>query len=387
MPVPVAGSERAYAPFLTSPCPSSGGETNTLNESYHLASLDRCKHRLECLCLNYLTSKKGKHYMSTRLGIGLGCVISMALGLVLPAAAEEFAWHTDQEAGVSKLTFGDKLVLKYMFAYDPSTKDSLHDTYKVYHHVYGPGSGELITKGPGGLYTHHRGMYVGWNKTQVEGGKTYDFWHCKDGAHLLHVAFVEQVATADRASMTSEIHWNSAAGDPIVRELRTVTVHPEPGMQAYRIDWSSKLESKAGNLTLTGDRQHAGFQFRAAQEVAETNGARFIRPANAPQAAEAIQVGDAGDPPAHINFEWFAQTFEVGGKRYTVEYFDNPQLPKPSLFSERPYGRFGTFFTTKLGSDQPLHLQYRLIVSEGDAPAVKEIQSRYDAFVKDLANQ
>ena len=54
------------------------------------------------------------------------------------------------------------------------------------------------------------------------------------------------------------------------------------------------------------------------------------------------------------------------------------------MFSERPYGRFGTFFSTKLSDDKPLEMKYRLVVSAGDKPSVEDIQKRYDAFVDSL---
>ena len=71
----------------------------------------------------------------------------------------------------------------------------------------------------------------------------------------------------------------------------------QPGLTGWKIDWSSSLESKVGTITLAGDRQHAGFQFRADQPVADANGATFIRPADFPQDSKAIQVGDKGNRP------------------------------------------------------------------------------------------
>ncbi len=299
------------------------------------------------------------------------------------AAGDPFTWKTDSAAGTADLLLGDRPVIRYMFAHDTSSEQQIHDTYKVFHHVFGPQSAARITKGPGGKYTHHRGIFVGWNKTGFE-GKTLDFWHCKAGAHQKHIRFIEQKADADHGTMTAEIHWNDPDGKPVIQETRTVTVRKDSATGGWQIDWSTKLQSRRGDITLAGDRQHAGFQFRADQPVADANGATYLRPANFPQTPKAIQVGDKGDPPPHINLTWFANTYQIGGKRYTVEYFDNPNLPKPSLFSERPYGRFGTYFKTKLTEGQPLQMRYRLIVSEGDSPSVQAIQARYEAFVSEL---
>lgn len=301
-------------------------------------------------------------------------------------ADEKFHWVDDEKAGTCDLFLGERPVLRYMYADDVSTPERAAETYKVYHHVYGPGTKTLITKGPGGLYTHHRGMYVGWNKTSGADGE-WDFWHCTKGVRLRHVQFVDRAADEASGSMTATIHWTDADKKPVIVETRNVTVKPLPGAAAgtaWQIDWNSTLVSHRGDLKLSGDRQHAGFQFRAAQEVAEKNSARFVRADGAPQGAEAVQVGDAGDPPPHSNIPWVAMTYEVDGKRYTTEYFEDPSLPKPSLFSERPYGRFGAFFKTTLTPSEPLTMRYRLNVTAGETPSREAIGKRFESFVTDL---
>jgi len=306
-----------------------------------------------------------------------------------PSAAAEngeqtgFHWKNDQQAGTADLFVGDQPVMRYMYAFDTSTPERAHETYKVFHHVFGPGTDTIITKGPHGKYTHHRGLFVGWSRTKFD-GKSLDFWHCRNGAHLKHVEFLNMEADDEHGTMTAKIHWNAPDGKPVIAETRTVSARREPATGGWRIDWSTKLESRRGEIVLDGDRQHAGFQFRAAQPVADANGATYLRPAEFPQREKPIQVGDKGDPPAHINLGWFAMSYELKDRRYTVEYFDNPNLPKPSLFSERPYGRFGTFFKTTLKEDSPLKMRYRLVVSAGEKPAVSAIQKRYKAFLADL---
>jgi len=292
-----------------------------------------------------------------------------------------YEWKDDEAAGTADLTYDGKPVLRYMYRYDVSTPETLHDTYKVYHHVFAPGTGALITKGPGGKFTHHRGLFFAWNKTGFD-GQSLDFWHCTKGAHQRHAKFIDRSGDADHGSMTAEIHWNDADGKPVIIETRTVSVSREPVTGGWQIDWSSRIASQRGDITLDGDRQHAGFQFRAAQGVADKDSGTFMRPADFPQQSEAIQVGDSGDPPKHINLGWFALSYELDGQRYNVEYFDNPNLPKPSLFSERPYGRFGTFFKTTLKADEPLDLKYRVVVSHGEKPAVEAIQKRYDDWAR-----
>jgi hypothetical protein len=318
------------------------------------------------------------------LTLTAGTLTTAALTAAEPEAG--FQWREDAEKGQTTLMHGDQPVITYMHAaYDDSNKDRWHETYKVYHHVYGPQSGERITKGPGGLYTHHRGLYVGWNKTTA-GGTGYDFWHCTRGARQEHAQFIEKKAGPDGGTMTAEIHWNDADGQPVIRELRTVRVTRTPD-DAWQIDWSSELHSDRGEIQLGGDRQHAGFQFRADQDVAEKNAARYIRPTGFPQQNEAFQVGDAGNPPKHIDLGWLAMTYPLHGKQYTVAYFEAPGQPTPSLYSERPYGRFGAFYKATLDEDSPLKMRYRLLVFEGETPTQEELAARYDALKQQLKSE
>lgn len=300
-------------------------------------------------------------------------------------ANDGFHWKNDEASGQADLYLGDQPVVRYVYPYDTSTKERAFATYKPFHHVYGPGTKTEITQGTNGTqFPHHRGVYVGWNKTGFEGTQL-DFWHCTKGAHQKHMKFVELSGDKESARMVAEIHWNDADSKPVIIETRTLAARVESTTKGWQLDWSSKLTSQRGNITLEGDRQHAGFQFRAAPEVGAKAAARYVRPAKFEQKPEAIQVGDAGSPPPHIDLTWFAMTYPIGDQRFTVEYFDNPNLPKPALFSERPYGRFGTYFKTQLAADKPLELKYRLVISTGETPAVDAIQKRYDQFARDLS--
>jgi len=318
----------------------------------------------------------------------LALPFALALGMLLSHStdAAEFSWKTDEAAGTADLNYDGKPVLRYQFGFDTSTPERAVETFKVFHHVFGP-DGTQITKGDGGHFPHHRGLYVGWNKTSWDGGAG-DFWHCTNGAHQRHVEFVKQEADADHGMMTSLIHWNAADGKPAIVETRTVTAKPFPIEVApgygWQIDWTSRLESQRGEITLDGDRQHAGFQFRAANVVAEKNNATYLRPDTFPEQPAAFEVNDATDPDKHINLGWLAMQYPVEETLYTVGYLEDPSLPKPSRYSERPYGRFGAFFKTTLKPDEPLTLRYRVIVTTEDKPTRAVWQKRHDAFVQDL---
>src|SRR5687767_1152326 len=62
-----------------------------------------------------------------------------------------------------------KIVGRYMYAYDKSSKEKLAETYKPYLHVFDAEGKAPITKGAGGQFTHHRGIFIGWNKIAYNG--------------------------------------------------------------------------------------------------------------------------------------------------------------------------------------------------------------------------
>lgn len=315
-----------------------------------------------------------------------GICVALA-GSTGQAAEAKFHWENNEAAGTADLKFGEQPVVRYMFAYDDSTPERRELTYKTYHHVFAPGTQTIITKGPGGLYPHHRGLYVAWNKTGYE-GKQSDFWHGTNGNHQRHAKFLDMKGDEKQGTMTAEIHWNDKEGKPVIIETRTLAVTKLPVNAApgygWQIDFHSSLASQRGTITLDGDRQHAGFQFRADQPVADAKGARYVRPSGFPEQPEAFEVDDKKEPEGHINLNWLGMTYDLDGKRYNVEYCEDPSLPKPSRYSERPYGRFGAFFKTELQPGKPLLLRYRAIVTAGETPTRNVMQKRYDAFASSL---
>jgi hypothetical protein len=64
-------------------------------------------------------------------------------------------------------------------------------------------------------------------------------------------------------------------------------------------------------------------------------------------------------------------SFVTGDKRYTVANLDRPQNPKEARFSERDYGRFGSYFDYDLKKDKPLEVSYRIWVQDGETTGEK----------------
>ncbi len=58
-------------------------------------------------------------------------------------------------------------------------------------------------------------------------------------------------------------------------------------------------------------------------------------------------------------------SFVLGTNRYTVAYLDRPDNPKEARFSEREYGRFGSYFECTIEKDKPLKVHYRLWLQDG----------------------
>ena len=85
--------------------------------------------------------------------------------------------------------------------------------------------------------------------------------------------------------------------------------------------------------------------------------------------------------PKTVNLPWHALSFVVGGQRYTCCYIDRPQNPKEARYSERDYGRFGSYFEYTLDQGKPLDLNYRIWLQEGEM-AAEDVQRLANDFVE-----
>src|SRR5262249_48065451 len=128
--------------------------------------------------------------------------------------------------------------------------------------------------------------------------------------------------------------------------------------------------------------------FRASNEVADRQAAyekamKIKDPEQREEALKKVAVKDLtifvrpdgeGKPGAetnwpankkHVDLPWLAMSFVVKEKRFTVCYIDHPKNPKEARFSERAYGRFGSYFVTTVTKERPLLVRYRLWLQEG----------------------
>ncbi len=289
---------------------------------------------------------------------------------------------TDTPGQFTELSFTGRPVLRYMHAaLDETTKDTRSATFKPYHHVYDPTGKILLTKGPGGLFPHHRGVFYGFNRISYGDGKKADVWHCNTGEYQSHEQFVSAEAGPVLGRHVCRIAWHGQGGEVFAEELRELTAYNTPG--GTLIEFASRLESKVGKLRLDGDPQHAGFQFRATQEVPDKTAklTYYLRPDGKGEPGKFRNWDAKIRDPKTVNLPWHALSFVVNDQRYTCCYLDRLENPKEARSSERDYGRFGSYFEYDLDSVRPLDVNYRLWLQEGEMTG-EQVQRLADDFVQ-----
>jgi hypothetical protein len=293
-------------------------------------------------------------------------------------AAKLFKW-TDTKGESQKLDYGTTPVLRYMYkALDNSSKEKREETFKVYHHLFDPAGKRLVTKGVGGLYTHHRGIFYGFKDVTYDGDKKVDIWHCPV-AYQAHEKFLATEEGPILGRHRVLVAWHGKDDDVFAHEERELTVYHVAG--GTLVEFTSRLKTTGGPVKLDGDPQHSGFHFRADDEVSKKEVAAqtiFIRPSG---------VGEPGvelnwpKDKQQVNLPWNAMSFVLGGQRYTAAYLDRPDNPKEARYSERTYGRFGSYFVTEVTKDKPLTVRYRLWLQEGQMKG-DDVAALDDTFVK-----
>jgi hypothetical protein len=134
------------------------------------------------------------------------------------------------------------------------------------------------------------------------------------------------------------------------------------------LDWSTELTTELEKVRLDGDPQHAGFHFRATQEVWKTTAKQtyYLRPDGKGKEGETRNWDAKAKNPKAVNLPWNAMSFVTNGKRYTALRINHPDNPGETRGSERDYGRFGDYFEYDLTPKTPLKLKYRVWLQEGE---------------------
>jgi hypothetical protein len=308
------------------------------------------------------------HFTLPLLKAGQSLRLRATLASKSPPRGETFSWH-DHAGDFTELHFGTRPVLRYHYrAYDDSSKERRERTYKVFHHLFSP-KGDVLTTGgladdPDVHSPHHRGIFFGFNRISYGDGKTADTWHCTNGAHQSHDRFLASEAGPVLGRHRLAISWYGQDKQAFAQEERELTVYNVPGGQL--VEFASKLRPSDGPVKLDGDPQHAGVQFRADNEVfAKTSEQTiFVRPDGTGKPGE-TRNWEPATRRGPVNLPWNAMSFVLRSKRYTVAYLDHPKNPKEARYSEREYGRFGSYFEYTLEKVKPLVVNYRFWLQEG----------------------
>ena len=292
---------------------------------------------------------------------------------------QEFSFEDNKNVS-TKIKFGRRAVAEYMREpVDNSSKERRMETYKVYHHVYDFAGRKKLTKGAGGLFPHHRGIFYGFNRISYDGKKA-DTWHCNNGESQTHAGFKSinsGTPGAIGAQQVCLINWNGRDGKTFAKEERKLSFYQFRDGLMINVD--SKLSSAIDSpITLDGDPQHAGVQFRASQHVPDKTKKQtyYIRPDGKGKPGK---FRNWPQNKKHVDLPWNAMCFVVDGRTYTCVYFNHADNPKNTRFSERDYGRFGAYFKYTLTREKPLHVQYRYWIQPGEM-TVEEIQKMSDSY-------
>lgn len=288
----------------------------------------------------------------------------------LASAAAQTPYQIKDDPALKQLDVvqSGKLVGRYMYDFDKSSGKRRDDTFKTYLQIYSPTGDPAITKALGGDFNHHRGIFIGWNKITID-GETFDCWHGHGGAQL-HQEFLNVRAEKRGASFTSRLLWEKGKnGAPAIEEKRTMSFLPAPAPAYAMVDFTSTLKALDGKtVTLEGDPEHSGIQFRAANEIDRLK-TRYLYP----------QKG--ADAHKDLDYPWLACSYELAGKTYSVVYLNHPDNPKSAKYSAyRDYARFGAYFPSSLEKDKERTFKIRFIILESALPPADWIQKQYNAY-------
>jgi hypothetical protein len=296
-------------------------------------------------------------------------LIAASLCLLAPAARAAEGFSFDDKAGqYLDVLLDGKIVARYMYAHDTSTKEKRTETYKAYLHVFDAEGKAPITQGAGGKqFPHHRGIYIGWQKLGYE-GKKYNFWEMA-GGDIVHERFTNQKADADAATFTSSTRWLPTGSDkPVIEEARTITLRRAPAPARLIIDFTSTLKAPSGDVALEGDPEHGGIQYRPAGDISAKD-TQYLYPV------------ENADPHKDQDYPWVGETYTLNGKKYSVVEMSSPENPKGTRWSAyRDYGRFGAYPKANVKAGESLTVKYRFLIAEGDMPPVDFIQKIDDQF-------
>jgi hypothetical protein len=293
--------------------------------------------------------------------------------------------------------------LRYMDRpYDTSSTDARNKSYKVFHHLYDSAGKRFVTNGGytddrAGtatklLYPHHRGIMYGFNKCSYgpDLEKKADTWHCPSAedkkknaktpvAHVSHENTLQLETGPILGRHRVLLGWYGEENKPFALEERELTVYNVK--DGTLVEFASRLKTTGGKVRVDGDPQHAGFQFRAANDVSDKKIAAqtyYLRPDGKGKFGE-TRNWDPKTKQGPVDLPWDAMSFVLHDQRYTTCYLNHPSNPKETRFSERDYGRFGGYFQRDITPEHSLTVNYRLWLQNGEMTA-EQAETLHFAF-------
>ena len=250
------------------------------------------------------------------------------------------------------ITVSGKLFTSYKFA--------ASQKYPYFWPVNGPATGTSITTETSEPYPHHHSLFFGCDK--VNGG---NYWQeGNERGQILSQGPKIVEAEGERAVFTDECLWKQPGQDPVMRDLRRVTV-AAPDDSRRIIDFEIALEP------LTDIRiektNHSLFSARVMPVLSVASGGTLINAEGA-----TAEKGTFG-----MKSPWCDYSGKRNGVTEGLAIFQNPNNRwYPAPWFTRDYGFFSPTpmywiegDVLKLTKGERLALRYRIIVHSGDAKA------------------
>ena len=273
-------------------------------------------------------------------------------------------------------------VFRYSYQLDEhlTKENTLTERNKPFYHIYDLQGTNKITNGPEeGVWSHHRGIMIGWRNVGFQ-GQDLSFWGMEDLTVQKHMKFIKNVAGPVFAKTEALIHWNDSTGTTIIEETRQATIYRQSPPDLLLLDFTSTLKAVNGAVSLDGNAEHGGVQFRAHNDVAE-GAAGSKKPTY-------FFNKDNIDPHKDFNLPWVAMSYGLNNKTYSILQIDNPENPKPTIWSAyRDYGRFGPFFSKNLAANESFTVRYRFWMGEEKMPDRNMLSAKYQAYINPVKIQ
>ncbi len=296
-------------------------------------------------------------------------LVCAALGTftTTPSAGETFQTRgTDQTVTVR---LGDRELLRYQHAPRP---------FKPYVHSWYTPEGRQVLRDAPADHLHHHGLMF------AVGADGVNFWEepAQAGKQVpVGGPRITSRSENDRltATISQELQWQNAEGDPLMLESRKVTLRPNSLPNASLLEWETRLEPAEGQspLELWG-RNYFGLGLRMVASMDQEGEFRNAEgdPGEAATGSQRIQRG-----------VWCAYTAHIDDHPVTIAMFDHPDNPRPvSWFTmTAPFA----YLSATLGLDQErlsltegqvLQLRYAVIAWDG-RPSEEEIAAAYQAWL------